>query len=76
MRALTLPLLLAVSLMTPACSLTIPMTARPSVAAEQQIVKRICTEAWLPVEYDSEHDTVETVEGNRANNRSREAFCK
>lgn len=74
--ALTLPLLLVASLtILVSCSMTTRTTA-PIAVAEQKIVKRICTEAWLPQSYDSEHDTAETVDEAKAGNRSREAFCK
>lgn len=39
-------------------------------------IPKLCNEAWLPISYSSTKDTPETVEGVRANNRAREAFCK
>jgi hypothetical protein len=51
--------------------------ANMSVAQiERELAVRICKDAWLPTKYSSSKDTTETVDGNRANNRSREAFCK
>lgn len=36
---------------------------------------KVCKEAWLPTPYSSSRDSQETIDGNQANNRSRDAFC-
>ncbi len=74
MRVSTPLLLLAVSLMTPACT-TLSTATAPKLAAAD-VVKRICAEAWLPIHYASKHDTAQTVSEAKANNRARSAFCK
>ena len=41
----------------------------------RELAKPICDKAWKPLTYSSTKDTSETVDGVRANNRAREAFC-
>ncbi len=72
MRGLTW-LVMLVTLLTTAC--TTPMIDREASKTEERIVKRICSDAWKPTPYDSKRDTQETIDGNRANNRARDAFC-
>lgn len=42
---------------------------------EAEIVRELCTKAWLPTDYSS-RDTEKTQLGNRANNAAREAYCR
>lgn len=66
---------LVASLTIQGCTTLSTETNDPSLAAATMIL-RICNEAWKPIHYASKHDTPETVEEARANNRARAAFCK
>lgn len=49
-----------------------------NMSAEQlsrELAKPICSDAWKPLTYSSTKDTPETVDGVRASNRARKAFC-
>lgn len=74
-RGLTLLWTLATVLTMTACQT--PSTGPTAASRElaRELVSDICRRAWLPVEYDSEADSPETVDGNRASNRRRAAFC-
>lgn len=80
-------LVLLVPLLTTACSQTLISGIRTNLdnprnmqnmsvrQIEKALTERICAEAWQPSTYSS-RDTPETIDGNRANNRARDAFCR
>jgi len=60
-------------------ALLLTMTACSTLTTEVQQAEKtdaaeICT-IWLPQFYDSQRDTIETIDAARAANRRRGAFC-
>lgn len=84
MNASRLPLLLALLLTMTACQTSLIAQGQSprsmAVLSTDEIVraltKKICDKAWKGITYDSEHDTAETIDSARANNRARTVFCE